>query len=242
MSSGKTTIVITGALVVHIEKITGNEAGVEYTIKYNTPSKGYNTYEFTVPTTYEGTNTSNLFFVDEFSNTQKSPYPKISPVSWWSTTDNKKYNLIVSGAITISAGKGSLNITINDSNNKPLETFRAIPADLDTSILANGDYADVAIPIIFEKLKNFVYPESIFSNIQCVLSSFFVSIALQQRISERIQTSVQKIIAGEINLEQFKELVQQGNEEFANEYGDNYVSNFVKLQIAIDKHKHMLQN
>lgn len=52
---------------------------------------------------------------------------------------------------------------------------------------------------------------------------------------------VQKIVLGEINIEQFQELVQQGNEEFASEYGSNYASNYVKLQLAIEKYKYLLE-
>jgi len=231
MSSGKTTIKLpsgnTFSSFADAQGTTG------------TLSSDSRTLTFNVPTTYNGGSTARAVFSRANTGSQPS-FSSSNTAGWWRKLNDFNWDLVVFGASTISAGKGSLNITINDSNNEPLDTFKAIPGDLDTSILANGDYADVAIPIIFEKLKNYVYPESIFGNIQCVLSAFFVSIALQQRISERIQTLVQKIIAGEINLEQFKELVQQGNEKFASEYGDNYVSNFVKLQIAIDKYKHML--
>ena len=144
--------------------------------------------------------------------------------------------------VSTSASNSSLDFTFNDINGSPLETFVVIPGKLDTTILGNGDYADVAIPIIFKKLSTYdIDPATIFTNIQGVLSAFFVSIALQQRITERIESLVQKIVLGEINIEQFQELVQQGNEEFASEYGSNYASNYVKLQLAIEKYKYLLE-
>jgi hypothetical protein len=140
-----------------------------------------------------------------------------------------------------TATNGSLDITFTGVDNEPIYSFEAIPGSLDTYILANGDYADIAIPIIFEKLKKFVYTDTIFNNIQNNLSAFFVSIALEQRISNRIKSLVKKIVSGEINIEQFNELVQQGNGEFAGEYGTNYVNNYVKLQNAIDKYKYIVE-
>lgn len=160
--------------------------------------------------------------------------------------DPKYFNLIVSSSsqftltlkpqiFTISAQTGSLNIVFNDADNNPLETFQAIPGELDTSMLANGDYADVVIPIIFEKLNNFIYPESIFDNIKYVLTASFASQALAQRIITRVQELIQRIVSGEITIDQFHELVQQGNKDFSDEYGADYARIFMKLHLAIQK-------
>ena len=141
-----------------------------------------------------------------------------------------------------TASNGSLIYNFFDINNELLETFEVIPGHLDTITLSDGNYADIAIPVIFNKLNNYIYSESILDNIQNVLAAFFPSIALEQKITENIIRLTQKLISGEINIDQFNELVTLGNEKFASEYGPNYAINYVKLQIAIQKYKYILVN
>lgn len=147
-----------------------------------------------------------------------------------------------SGVTSTTATNGSLIYNFFDSNNNLLETFEVIPGHLDTITLSDGNYADFAIPVIFNKLNNYIYSESILDNIQNVLAAFFPSIALQQKNTENIIRLTQKLISGEINIDQFNELVTLEDEEFASEYGRNYAINYVKLQIAIQKYKYILVN
>jgi len=109
-------------------------------------------------------------------------------------------------------------------------------------MLLNADYVNIAIPIIFNQLKKYRYPDTIFDNIRDNLAAFFSSIALEELIVERILLLNQKFINGKITLEKFNELVKQGNKEFSNLYGTDYTNNYVKLKTAIEKFKYLLKN
>ena len=70
----------------------------------------------------------------------------------------------------------------------------------------------------------------------------YPKIPLAQSVIENVQTLNDELVDGQTTLDKFQQLVEQGNEEFAGQYGANYVSNYVKLQLAIDKFKHLLQS
>lgn len=163
--------------------------------------------------------------------------------TWWTRIDGTNtWNLTVIFVDGVVTSTGSLKLTFTN-NNKPIETFEAIPGELNTSMLEKGDYADISIPIIFNKLKNgYAFPDSIVDDIKYKLAAFFVSIALQQRISERIELLLKDFIENKISLEQFNSLVKEGNEEFAKEYATNYVNNYLKLEVAIEKYRYLLKS
>jgi hypothetical protein len=164
----------------------------------------------------ETPNTTNVIF--EYSdisiiNIESFYEPFDYDKSKWSLSGgNPFYYLSLPKVTSVTAEQGSLKITFNDANNNPIDSFIAVPGKLITELLANGDYAEIAIPNIFENLKKFGYSNSVFDSIQNSLAAFFVSIALEQRISERIQTLIQQFTAGELTIEQFNASVEQGNE------------------------------
>jgi hypothetical protein len=195
------------------------------------------TITFNIPCTYDGKKINNLTFISsakiDFGTT----------ADWWTEQSDGSYQLTASFSInSVTTASGSLEVSFINENGIKLETFKAIPGELDTTILEKGDYADISVPIIFNKLKNTLYTDNVFDSILYNLTAFFVSIALQQRISERIDKLVKLFVLGEITLEEFNISVNQGNEEFAGQYGDNYVNNYLKVQSAIEKFKYILQN
>jgi len=199
-------------------------------------------FDVRIPLTYDGTRDPKCCI------SQKDPYTyvlgamNIEYPSWWKeiSEDPYKLELIVTNAEVVEASVGSIDITIKNSKNEPLETFVAVPGELNTAMLANGDYADIAIPVIFNQLNKYIYPESMFNSIQYTLSASFSALALEQSITERILLLSQQLAAGQITLDQFQTLVEQGNEEYAGEYGKYYVNNYVKLQTAIVKFQPLL--
>jgi hypothetical protein len=216
--------------------------GVTYTTKDNSSSYSKD-YIFTIPENYKNLGTSN--------NVQfcKNDTSRVYDSSYWQPFSSKGYGhsldltlgLPISVVDSVTPTNGSLDVTFVDSQNEPLFSFEAIPGDLDTSLLANGDYAFIAIPVIFNQLKNFIFGDSIFVNIQNNLAAFFASIALEQRIVSRIQKLNDELTLGKITIDEFQEGVQQSETEFASEYGANYTSNYVKLAQAIEENKPLLQ-
>ena len=144
-------------------------------------------------------------------------------------------------AYSFTATSGSLKGAFNDSEGNPIDTFPIIDGDLDTNTSGDGNYADIVIPIIFTKLRNFRYDNSIFDNIRNNLAEFFSSIALKKRIVKRIELLNEEFLSGKITLDEFNELVKEGNKEFSDVYGIDYTDNFVKLQNAIEIFKPFLE-
>jgi hypothetical protein len=50
----------------------------------------------------------------------------------------------------------------------------------------------------------------------------------------------EEFLSGKITIEKFNELVKIGELEFSDEYGPDYVNNYVSLQIAIQQFKYLL--
>jgi len=145
-------------------------------------------------------------------------------------------------AYSFTATYGSLKGAFNDSEGNPIDTFPIIDGDLDTNTSGDGNYADIVIPIIFNKLRNFRYDNYIFDNIRNNLAEFFSSIALKKRIVKRIELLNEEFLSDKITLDEFNELVKEGNKEFSDVYGIDYTDNFVKLQNAIEIFKPLLEN
>jgi len=52
----------------------------------------------------------------------------------------------------------------------------------------------------------------------------------------------EEFLSDKITLDEFNELVKEGNKEFSDVYGIDYTDNFVKLQNAIEIFKPLLEN
>jgi len=166
---------------------------------------------------------------------------------WEYDTLNSKYPdyyyKVNPGADGIVATQGSIDIGfVNDRLGTFLE-FPAVPGKLDTDSLSNGDYANVVIVAIFEQLKNYGYnPDTIFDNIQNVLTEFFVAYAISQRIQEIVIPPLIILLKnGEITPERLEMLIEKAStDEYSKNYGQFFVNNFDALKIAIENNKGLL--
>ena len=129
---------------------------------------------------------------------------------------------------------------IFSNEDKELEKFTIVPGELSTEECANGGYDEICVKTIFTQLKNYIYNEDIFGQIRDKFAAFYSSIALEQRIVDSIIKLVQKLLAGEITIDQFNELVKIDEQIFAGQFAKDYVTNYVKLQENIIKYKYLL--
>ena len=139
--------------------------------------------------------------------------------------------------VTPAAGS---SVCIFSNGVTELEKFTIVPGELSTEECANGGYDEICVKTIFTQLKNYFYNEDIFGQIRDKFASFYVSIALEQRIVTNIIELTQKLLAGEITIDQFNELVKIDEQIFAGQFAKDYVSNYVKLQENIIKYKYLL--
>jgi hypothetical protein len=142
---------------------------------------------------------------------------------------------------SLSISEGSLDITLFNINGEVLETFTDIPGNLDTERCANGSYDDEAVQGLFIHLKNYSYDQSFFDSIPFKFAAFFASIALEKRIVESIIALTEKLLTGEITLDQFNALVKVSEQEAASLYGKDYATNFVGVIQAVNKFKYILE-
>jgi hypothetical protein len=141
----------------------------------------------------------------------------------------------------INASNGSLEITFLDSVGNVIETFTDIPGKLDTKLCSDGTYDDEAVQGLFFHLKNYLTSKSLIDTIPFKLAAFFASIALEQRIVESTIVLTEKLLIGEITLDQFNVLVKVREQEAASLYGKDYETNFVGLVQAVNKFKYILE-
>jgi hypothetical protein len=154
------------------------------------------------------------------------------PGSWFlPCPDTRSTNTVTSFQATAS----SLQITFFDSVGNIIETFTDIPGKLDTERCANGSYDDEAVKGLFLRLINYRFDTSVIGSIPFKLAAFFASIALEQRIVDSIIVLTEKLLTGEITLEQFNVLVKVAENDAASLYGKDYETNFVGLVQAIQK-------
>lgn len=141
----------------------------------------------------------------------------------------------------IEVTSGSLSIKFLNSDKKILETFTVIKDKLDTYKLVKGDYIVPTVQVIFEYLKKYDFSDSIFEKIKNVLSEFFTSIALEQQIEDTFVSLDIKKNAGEITFDKYNETIQTFIKQITNDYGDDYVKNFLQIQTAIVNLKHLVK-
>lgn len=198
---------------------------------------GTNTYIVTIPSFYDADKQLSYVRI----NTTGGIIISIDP-NFWTKEDSTTYALTVKSVNDMQFDAGSLDVTFTDVSNNPIEKFVAIPGRLDTPILNNGGYANTVVECIFNKLKNYLYPQSIFGNILNKLTAFFNSVGLSQDVTEGIFLLNNELIEGKININQFNELVTKSVEDIASEYGSNYEKNYTAVNAAIENYKYLLEN
>jgi len=208
----------------------------------------YNSYAFTniilngIPINTAISNNLNIIFVTDTGNVYTAFKKDIYPITPSEPIyiDNAVYPTNQPIISTINAIEGSAIIILIDSNGNTIKEFTAISGELNIEESASGEYAKIIIPVIFNNLNGLIYTKDIFENIQNVLSAFFSNVALNKRIIKRINKLNEEFLSGKITIEKFNELVKIGELEFSDEYGADYVNNYVSLQIAIQQFKYLL--
>jgi hypothetical protein len=122
-----------------------------------------------------------------------------------------------------------------------VEKFTTIPGQLDTILLEDGDYSDPSILNIFEHLKKYSYPESIFDDIKYNLAAFFPSIAYAQAYTTIVEELTAKYNNGEITIEQYDIALEVSAEQLAEKYPTWYFNSLIKIEAAIIKYKYILE-
>jgi hypothetical protein len=122
-----------------------------------------------------------------------------------------------------------------------VEKFTAIPGQLDTKLLEDGDYSDPSIRNIFERLKKYSYTESIFDIIKYNLAAFLPSIAYAQAYTTIVYELTEKYNNGEITIEQYNIALKVSAEQLAENYPTWYFNNLTKIEAAIIKYKYILE-
>jgi len=143
-------------------------------------------------------------------------------------------------ATIVTPAAGSSDCIISNESSE-LTRFTIVPGDLSTEECANGGYDEICVKTIFTQLKNYIYNEDIFGQIRDKFAAFYSSIALEQRIVDSINKLVQRLLAGEITIDQFNELVKIDEQIFAAQFAKDYVTNYVKLEQYIQQYKYLLQ-
>jgi len=208
----------------------------------------YNSYAFTniilngIPINTAISNNLNIIFVTDTGYVYTAFKKDIDPITPSEPIyiDNAVYPTNQPIISTINAIEGSAIIILIDSNGNTIKEFTAISGELNIEESASGEYAKIIIPVIFNNLNGLIYTKDIFENIQNVLSAFFSNVALNKRIIKRINKLNEEFLSGKITIEKFNELVKIGELEFSDEYGPDYVNNYVSLQIAIQQFKYLL--
>ena len=197
------------------------------------------TYTITIPRNYNYIGTALLPRAWVSGINGSTINPAFSNPEYWQIQTDATYQLVVVNTATASGG--SLNITFKDIDGTILlDKFQVIPGHLDTNYCANGDYSDSSIKIIFTKLSEFLYNETIFDSIRNTLAEFFANTTFEQGITEKIYLLNEEFKSGQITLQQFEELSKKSIEDLVGQYGKNYNTNFIKLVYAINKYKYLV--
>jgi len=215
--------------VAGVQQFVNNEWEANTTVRYNAGA----TARLRVFSDYTGTPTSAIAGFGDFTLE--------NPAFWFVEFETGLgfYALLNPYTSIVTAATGSSDCIFSNESSE-LAKFTIVPGDLSTEECANGGYDEVCIKTIFTQLKNYVYSEDIFGQIRDKFAAFYSSIALEQRIVDSIKRLTERLLAGEINLDQFNELVKIDEQIFAGQFAKDYVTNYVKLQENIEKYKYLL--
>jgi hypothetical protein len=205
--------------------------------------------------TYSANQTAKLRVYSNYTiNTAEYHYPVDAGVGRFTLSDPEFWVVFVddiygtglnvatlkSYAEIVTAAAGSSDCIISNDSAE-LAKFTIVQGDLSTEECANGGYDEICVKTIFTQLKNYIYNENIFGQIRDKFAAFYSSIALEQRIVVSIKRLTERLLSGEITLDQFNELVKIDEQIFAEQFAKDYVANYIKLQENIEKYKYLLQ-
>ena len=140
--------------------------------------------------------------------------------------------------VTIESGSEIVKFSSYDTI---IDTFTAIPGQLDTELLEEGDYSDSSILSIFKNLKKYSYSESIFDIIKYNLAAFFPSIAYVQAYTTIVEELTAKMLKGEITLVEYNIALKVAAKELSDKYPIWYFKSLTKIELAMIKYRYILE-
>ena len=136
--------------------------------------------------------------------------------------------------------KGSIEVALLDAQDVVLSSFTAVAGKLDTNKLESGEYIKPVIISIFENLKKTGYEPVIFESIKYNLVAFIISIALEQKIVEYVNTLSEKVYSGELSIDEFNKNIKDKSDTFASKVPDKYFEILEKIKTVIDENINIL--
>ena len=140
--------------------------------------------------------------------------------------------------VTIESGSEIVKFSSDDTI---IDEFIAIPGQLDTILLEDGDYSDPSILNIFEHLKKYSYPESIFDIIKYNLAAFLSAEAFAQAYTTIVEELTDKYKNDEITIDEYDEALEVAAKELSDKYPTWYFNSLIKIEAAMIKYRYILE-
>ena len=141
------------------------------------------------------------------------------------------------GEIFVESGSCNISFLLG---NTIIKNFNGIYGVLDTRLLEVGGYA-LVVKIIYENLKHYSFPESIFDDIKYKLAAFFSAEAYAQAYTEIVDILTAKFLKVEITLEEYNVELEVAAKELAdNFYVKCYFINLARIEAAMVRFKYIL--
>ena len=164
-----------------------------------------------------------------------------SGTSLFVTTQDKKILVSDQYVGEIFVESGSCNISFLHRG-IIIKQFNGVYGVLDTRLLGVGGYA-LVVKIIYENLKHYSFPESIFDDIKYKLAAFFSAEAYAQAYTEIVYALTDKYTNGEITLEEYNVALEVAAKELAdNFYVKCYFINLARIEAAMIRFRPILYN
>jgi photosystem II stability/assembly factor-like uncharacterized protein len=170
------------------------------------------------------------------SNSSGSQFVACDDIGYIFTLTYKQENVT---DVTFESGSEIVNFI---SGSTIVEKFTAIPGQLDTKLLEEGDYSDPSIRNIFERLKFFVFSDSTIDITKYNLAAFLSAEAYAQAYTEIVYALTDKYNNGEITLVEYNIALEDSAEKLAENYPTWYFNSLTKIEAAIIKYRYILDN
>jgi hypothetical protein len=135
---------------------------------------------------------------------------------------------------------GSLDVKLL-SKTTVLDSFTAIPGELDSSKIISGEYVDTSIKSIFTHLKNHVYINNIFNIIKYKLVAFFSAIYLEKEIVSNIEEYNLQVLSNEMSIDIFNKNVKDMEKQLAEQYPSIYFNLLKQISDSMEQNMNILK-
>ena len=140
--------------------------------------------------------------------------------------------------VTIESGSEIVKFSSDDTI---IDTFTAIPGQLVTELLEDGDYSDPSIRNIFERLKFFVFSDSTIDITKYNLAAFLSAEAFAQAYTTIVEELTDKYKKGVITIKQYDIALKVAAKELSDKYPTWYFNNLKKIELAMIKYRYILE-